>query len=109
MQVLPLYPIFKDKQIHSYLYDTLTMLSQSASSIATKSGHSMDTKHRVLLLLLRIQLCCQVRELVESLNELKTLINMEEQMGEALDTLLGDDSAAIQMLSLTLLVPHTDV
>ena len=57
------------------------------------------------MLLLRIQLSSQVHDIIESLSELKDLIKSDPK---SLELLLENDSAVIQILSLTLLLPLQD-
>ena len=73
----------------------------------------LETKHRVFLCLLRVQLSSSVSDIVESLQLLKQILSTPSSQSpdsiEAQDALLSDESGALQILSLTLLLPVAEV
>ena len=59
----------------------------------------------MLLSLLKVQLSSEYSDLIDSLQELKQLLNSPSTEEIAQETLLSDESAAMQLLCLTLLLP----
>ena len=59
--------------------------------------------------MLKVQLSGEYNDIVESLHELKALLGNHESEEVAQETLLSDESAAMQLLCLTLLLPMPDV
>jgi len=69
----------------------------------------LSTKDKVVVSLLKIELTSDYSDLVESLHELKHLLSASLTEEVAQETLLSDESAAMQLLCLTLLLPIPDV
>ena len=76
---------------------------------ASKASLNFDTKHKVLICLLKIQLSANFSDIIDSLQELKALLGGNSTQEEAQETLLSDESAAMQLLCLTLLLPIPEV
>ena len=65
----------------------------------------LGAKDKVLVSLLKVQLSGEYADLIDSLQELKQLLNSPSTEEIAQEALLSDESAAMQLLCLTLLLP----
>ena len=74
-QFLPLYPIFKDKTIHSVVVSDLKSLLYTSMDTQAKKTQTpsiqLNTRHKVFVSLLRVQLSSSVSDIIESLQLLK--------------------------------------
>ena len=78
LQFLPLYPIFKDQAIHSVVVSDLRNLLVAGGDTQAKKAPiplsppiHLDTRHKVFVSLLRVQLSSSVADIIESLQLLK--------------------------------------
>ena len=81
-QFLPLYPIFKDPAIHSVIVSDLKAVLDASGPAQHKKNAvpmpptlQLETKHKVFLSLLRVQLSSSVSDIVESLQLLKQILS----------------------------------
>ena len=77
-----MYPIFKDQAIHSVVASDLRNLLVTGGDTQSKKAPApvpppiqLDTKHKVLVSLLRVQLSSSVADVIESLQLLKQILN----------------------------------